>query len=363
MTNRPQGMLVSRRGLKIDVADMARGIIDGKRGMLSRAITLVESSHPKHQEKAYQLFETLSNADFKEKTDAAQKKRFRLGITGPPGAGKSTFIASLGMLLLNRGHKVAVLAIDPSSTRTGGSILGDKTRMHDLSLEENAYIRPSPSGGHLGGIAQATAESASLCEAAGFDMTIIETVGVGQSETAVSEMVDMVLLLMPPAAGDDIQGMKKGIVELADLLVVNKADGELQAKARHTQSDYRHALQLLRPKYPFWSPKVLRCSSLPPTNKERGVDDSIAAVWDTVGEFREALEASHTIEMIRKTQREQMMWREIESQVRWLADNSTDPFLLSELKQVHIALGENRLAPRHAARRVLKALLKAGTVL
>mmetsp|Transcript_14661 Transcript_14661/g.35768 ORF Transcript_14661/g.35768 Transcript_14661/m.35768 type:complete len:384 (-) Transcript_14661:1301-2452(-) len=336
------------------IASMAKGILEGKRALLSRAITLVESQKHAHEEKAFELFEAVA----KERAGQWPTPRFRVGITGPPGAGKSTFIAALGMHLIRKGHKLSVLAIDPSSTRTGGSILGDKTRMHDLSLEQNAFIRPSPSGGHLGGIAQATAESAALCEAAGYSTCLIETVGVGQSETAVSEMVDMVLLLMPPAAGDDLQGMKKGIVELADLIVVNKADGELIPKARHAQTDYQHALQLLRPKYTFWDPPVLMCSSIP-ASQGAGVDPSIEKVWDTVEDFRRKYESTGTVTEVRKTQREQMMWREVQHQVLSLVEFCNDENLASEIEQVRESLMNNSIVPRHAARRILKILLTA----
>eukprot|EP00466_Bigelowiella_natans_P015247 jgi/Bigna1/67034/fgenesh1_pg.2_\ len=338
---------------------LAEGLLQGKRTALSRAITMVESHNSEHQEKAFDLFEQIAillkgNREG-EKTD----KKFRVGITGPPGAGKSTFIASLGMHLLQKGHKVAVLAIDPSSTRTGGSLLGDKTRMHDLSLEQNAYIRPSPSGGHLGGIAHATSESATLCEAAGYDVCLIETVGVGQSETAVSEIVDLVLLIMPPAAGDDIQGMKKGIVEIADLIVVNKADGALLPKARHTKTDYQHALQLLRPKYSFWNPRVLLCSSLPPTTDVSAVDKSIVEIWDNVCEFKKVLEDVGEIHKIRKSQREQMMWKEVHSRILSLCDGSSaDQTLVIRINKIRDAVIANQMLPRRAARAIMKILFE-----
>ena len=208
----------------------------------------------------------------------------RLGISGTPGAGKSTFIEALGRHVIEQGHQVAVLAVDPSSRRSGGSILGDKTRMQRLAQAPQAFIRPSPAGATLGGVARRTREAALACEAAGFDVVVIETVGVGQSESAVADMVDCFLLLLAPGAGDELQGIKRGIVELADLVVINKADGELLAAARRAQADYRAALQLLRPPTPGWTPEVLACSAL----HEDGIDE----IWQAVRRHRQALEDS-----------------------------------------------------------------------
>ena len=225
-----------------------QGVLDSNRLMLSRTITLIESSLPNHQEMAATIIEKLlphtGNA-------------VRLGITGVPGAGKSTFIESFGTLLTDLGHRVAVLAIDPSSARSGGSVLGDKTRMLELSVNDHAFIRPSPSGGTLGGVARKTRETMLACEAAGFDVVIIETVGVGQSETAVASMVDFFLVLMIAGAGDELQGIKKGILEVADTIVINKADGDNVTRAERARREYETALHILTPGSAHWSPQVL----------------------------------------------------------------------------------------------------------
>ena len=221
-------------------------MLAGDRRALARAITLIESRRPEHQEQAEQLLGRLL---------PATGKAVRLGISGTPGAGKSTFIEALGAHLIEQGHQVAVLAVDPSSRRSGGSILGDKTRMQRLAQAPEAFIRPSPAGGTLGGVTRRTREAALACEAAGFDVVVIETVGVGQSESAVADMVDSFLLLLAPGGGDELQGIKRGIVELADLVVINKADGELLAAALRAQADYRAALQLLRPRPSAWTPR------------------------------------------------------------------------------------------------------------
>jgi LAO/AO transport system kinase len=231
-------------------------ILSGDIRVLAKAITLAESTLPNDQQEAQQLLHKIL---------PQTGKSFRLGITGVPGVGKSTFIESFGMYLINQGHKVAVLAIDPSSPKSGGSILGDKTRMEKLSQTDKAFIRPSPSAGFLGGVAQATRESILLCEAAGFDFIIVETVGVGQSEFELADMVDFFLLLMLPNAGDELQGIKKGIIELADALVINKADGENITQANISQSQYQNALHLIAPQS-HWTPEVLTCSALEGTH-------------------------------------------------------------------------------------------------
>jgi len=223
---------------KHDVAALAKRIQQCDRAALARAITLVESSRAEHQALAQELVQTLL---------ANSGNAQRIGISGVPGVGKSTFIETLGQQLIEQGHRVAVLAVDPSSQRTGGSILGDKTRMARLSLSADAFVRPSPTGGHLGGVTRVTRETMVLCEAAGFDVVLVETVGVGQSETAVANMVDCYLVLMLPGAGDDLQGIKKGVLELADIIAVNKADGATLADARHARNTYARALSILTP--------------------------------------------------------------------------------------------------------------------
>ncbi len=239
----------------MDSAALADAVIAGDRRALARAITLVESTKAAHRATADSLLDTLATTE---------REAIRIGLSGTPGVGKSTFIESFGLMLVERGLRVAVLAVDPSSARTGGSILGDKTRMDRLSRHPNAYIRPSPSQSHLGGVARRTREAVALCEAAGFDIVLIETVGVGQSETMVAELADVFLLLLAPAGGDELQGVKRGIMEAADIILVNKADGELKQAAMRTCADYAGALRLLRrrPQDPDGFPKALTVSSL-----------------------------------------------------------------------------------------------------
>jgi len=239
----------------MDIDDLSKRIIAGERRALARAITLVESGREDHRALATQLLEAVKPAN---------RQALRIGLSGTPGVGKSTFIEAFGMFLIGQGLKVAVLAVDPSSTRSGGSILGDKTRMEDLSREKNAFIRPSPSQSQLGGVARRTREAAALCEAAGYDVVLIETVGVGQSETMVSEMSDLFILLIAPAGGDELQGVKRGIMEIADMILVNKADGELKGAATRTCADYAGALRLMRarPNDPEGFPKAMTVSSV-----------------------------------------------------------------------------------------------------
>jgi LAO/AO transport system kinase len=267
------------------------GVCAGDRGMLSRSITLAESRLPADQDLAQQLLVRLS-----QRTGGA----VRLGLTGVPGAGKSTTIEALGLWLLERGHRIAVLVIDPSSARSGGSILGDKTRMPRLSVAENAYIRPSPTVGVLGGIAWRTREAMLLCEAAGFDVVIVESVGVGQSESQLAEIVDTLCLLLVPAGGDELQGIKRGVVELADVIAVNKADGELLLAARRAAGDYRHALRMLPPATPGWSTPVLTYSA------REG--SGLTELWDAVCAHRELLDSSGQLVQRRAVQ--QRHWLE-----------------------------------------------------
>ncbi|WP_417249353.1 methylmalonyl Co-A mutase-associated GTPase MeaB [Celeribacter sp.] len=249
----------------MDAATLAKDVIAGNRRALARAITLVESARPDHRAMATELMEHIKDAD---------RQALRTGLSGTPGVGKSTLIESFGMMLIGKGMKVAVLAVDPSSARSGGSILGDKTRMEMLSREKNAFIRPSPSQSELGGVARRTREAVALCEAAGYDIILIETVGVGQSETVVSEMSDLFVLLLAPAGGDELQGVKRGIMEMADMILVNKADGDLLPAAKRTCSDYAGALRLIRkrPQDPEGFPKAMTVSALQ--------EDGLAEAWD-----------------------------------------------------------------------------------
>ena len=256
-------------------AGLAAALRTGDRRALARAVTLIESTRPDHRDKAEQLIEVIL---------PYAGSATRLGITGPPGAGKSTFIERFGLDGLKRGHKIAVLAVDPASKRGGGAILGDKTRMAELARAEGAFIRPSPGVAGMGGVARRTRETILLCEAAGFDTVIVETIGAGQSETTVAEMVDMFLLILPPAAGDELQGLKRGVIELADLVLINKADGELLDHANRAAADYASALRLVPPALRGWEVPVRAVSAL----TGAGVD----AIWDDVARFRRVLEAS-----------------------------------------------------------------------
>ena len=275
-------------------AALAAGVRAGQRRALAKAITLIESTRADHQARARALTEHLL---------PASGRSLRLGISGVPGVGKSTFIEALGMHLIGLGHRVAVLAVDPSSSVHGGSILGDKTRMEQLSMRTEAFIRPSPAGATLGGVARRTREAGPLCEAAGFDVILIETVGVGQSETAVADMVDLFMLLLLPGGGDELQGIKKGIVELADLVVVNKADGDLVTAAHLAVAEYQHALALLRPATGDWKTPVLSCSAIGGS----GLDD----IWAAISRYRDSQGASGALANRRADQAAAWLWNEI----------------------------------------------------
>ncbi|MEJ1157947.1 methylmalonyl Co-A mutase-associated GTPase MeaB [Prosthecomicrobium sp. N25] len=284
------------RDLSLDaLADRIRA---GDRATLARAITLVESRKPEHQEKAHRLVQALL-------PDTG--RAHRVGITGVPGVGKSTTIDTLGSNLTAAGHRVAVLAVDPSSTRTGGSILGDKTRMARLAVDERAFIRPSPSSGTLGGVAAKTRETMLLCEAAGFDVILVETVGVGQSETTVADMVDFFLVLMLPGAGDELQGIKKGVLEIADLIAVNKSDGDNATRARLAATEYRHALHILAPKTPTWTPPVVLVSGL--------ANQGLEAMWAQVELHRAKLTATGEFAERRRQQQVKWMWTLLEERL------------------------------------------------
>jgi LAO/AO transport system kinase len=273
-------------------ADYVAGVRAGDRRAIAKAITLLESRRADHRELGQEVLDQLV---------PFTGRALRVGITGPPGVGKSSFIETLGLTLVSAGKKLAVLAIDPSSPVSGGSILGDKTRMERLAREPAAYIRPTPSGGTLGGVAHRTREAMLVCEAAGFDVVIVETVGVGQSEVEVHSMVDLFAVLLQPGAGDELQGIKKGVLELADVLVVNKADGEQKAAAERTRVDHAHALALLHPGGGVWTPRVLAASA--------HTGEGIAEFWKLVLEQRAALEQSGELERRRRGQARSWLWR------------------------------------------------------
>jgi LAO/AO transport system kinase len=319
------------------IATLAAGIRAGDRATLARAITLIESKRADHRQTAHLLVQELL---------PLTGKAVRLGITGAPGAGKSTTIDTLGGYLTAQGHKVAVLAVDPSSTRTGGSILGDKTRMARLAIDPNAFIRPSPSSGTLGGVAAKTRETMLLCEAAGYDVIMVETVGVGQSETAVADMTDFFLVLMVPGAGDELQGLKKGIVELADMIAVNKADGDNITRANVAAVDYRGALHILVPRSPSWSPPVITYSAL--------IGNGIAELWTQVLAHKEKMTASGELAARRREQQVKWMWTMLEE--RLTARLRSDPAVRAKLKQAEAAVAAGKLAPTLAAEEIAQLL-------
>jgi LAO/AO transport system kinase len=318
----------------LDPKKLAVALRKGDRRALARAITLAESTRDDHRDEAEALLAQVL---------PAAGNSLRLGISGAPGVGKSTFIEALGLLVIAAGHRVAVLAVDPTSKRGGGSILGDKTRMAELARHKNAFIRPSPAGRTLGGVARRTREAILLAEAAGFDVIIVETVGVGQSETAVADMVDLFLLLLAPGGGDDLQGIKKGIVELADLLVVNKADGDLKPAALRAVADYRHALRLLRPAA-AGAPRVLAVSAL----ENRGIDQ----VWQLVQQLVAAQRANGERDRRRAAQSRAALWSEIgEGLIELFKGDARVAKRLSEL-EAEVVTGS--LTPTAAARAALK---------
>jgi LAO/AO transport system kinase len=319
--------------------DYVSGILAGDRLTLARTITLIESVLPAHQELARDIVDQLL---------PHTGKSVRIGITGVPGAGKSTYIESFGTMLTEKGHRVAVLAIDPSSTRSGGSILGDKTRMEKLAVNDRAFIRPSPSSGTLGGVGRKTRETMLACEAAGYDVVIIETVGVGQSETTVASMVDFFLVLMIAGAGDELQGIKKGVLEVADAIVINKADGDNINRAKMARREYEAALHMLMPASANWSPPVLTCSSL--------FSEGIETIWKTILDHKQKFIKSGEFDVKRKEQALEWMHFLLEDGLRsWFYTNPEVAQLLPGLKK---DIAELKISPTAAADRLLSLLKK-----
>jgi LAO/AO transport system kinase len=321
-----------------DIERLARGLRAAERTMLSRAITLIESKRADHRRQAAALMQAL----LKDTGDAV-----RVGITGAPGVGKSTLIDTLGSMLTASGSKVAVLAVDPSSRRTGGSILADKTRMARLANDANAFIRPSPSSGTLGGVAAKTRETMLLCEAAGYGVVLVETVGVGQSEIAVADMTDFFLVLALPGAGDELQALKKGVVELADLIAVNKADGDNLARAKLAVSQFAAALHILAPRSPNWSPPVMTCSAT--------TGDGIKALWTHILDHRKRLTASGELKARRGEQQVRWMWTMLEE--RLFEPLRSDRAVKSALPKIEADVAAGKLAPASAVEKIA-AMLK-----
>ncbi len=325
---------LSKRKKRIDVDKIVDGILAGNITSLGSAITLVESVHPKHRE----IAETII-----ERCVSYSSNSIRIGITGVPGVGKSTFIESLGMYLTEKGHKLAVLAIDPSSQHSGGSILGDKTRMELLSANPRAFIRPSPSGLNLGGVARKTRETIILCEAAGFDIIFIETVGVGQSETTVHSMVDFFLLLMLSGAGDELQGIKRGIMEMADTIVINKADGDNIKKAELAKREYQNALHLFPPAESEWYPKVMLTSAIRNTG--------IKEVWDTINEYIAHTKANNYWELNRSRQAKYRMHDTIVDRLKM--GFYQNELLKEDIKKFELLVEQDKTSPFFAAKQLL----------
>jgi LAO/AO transport system kinase len=328
---------MAAKNKQLTISDYVQGVLDRDTSLLARAITLVESSHADHREIADVVLSKLL---------PYAGKAARVGITGVPGVGKSTFIEIFGRQLTASGYQVAVLAVDPTSSRTGGSILGDKTRMQELGRDPSAFIRPSPTSGTLGGVAQATRESIVLCEAAGYNIIIVETVGVGQSETTVAEMVDFFLALMLPGAGDELQGLKKGLLEIADMIVVNKADGDTIKAAQRAASEYKRAIHILKPASPKWTPPSLTCSALN--------GDGLAEIWQEIENHRRVLTSSGELEKKRKEQRVRWMWSMIKNRLFLeMTENKSVQKLAGELE---CAVMDDKITPGMAASQVIAAV-------
>jgi LAO/AO transport system kinase len=322
-------------------AEHAAGVLSGDRARLARAITLIESRNPDHQATAQEMLLALL-----PRAGGAM----RIGISGLPGAGKSTFIDAFGTMLTAQGHKVAVLAVDPTSSRTGGSILGDKTRMARLAADPSAYIRPSPTGGTLGGVARATREAILVCEAAGFDVVLVETVGVGQSEITVAEMVDFFLVLMIAGGGDELQGIKKGVLEIADMIAVTKADGDNARRAESTARDYQHALRIITPLSPTWQPPVVTISAL----ENRGLD----VLWEKIRHHQRVMTESGERAGKRQAQQVRWLWALVED--RMMSRLKAHPAVKRLVPEVEHEIAAGRTTPVMAMERLLAAAGMSG---
>ena len=327
----------SKTAGQMDVMTLSQAAAGGDRRALAKAITMIESVRPQ-DEAAAQAYVAAALT--------SGRSAIRIGLSGPPGVGKSTFIEAFGLHLAERSKKVAVLAVDPSSQRSGGSILGDKTRMTHLARHPNAFIRPSPAGETLGGVARRTREAIIAVEAAGFDVVIVETVGVGQSETTVAGMVDMFVLLMQPGGGDDLQGIKRGIMELADLVVITKADGDLAPAAMRAQADFTNAVHWLRPKWKGWETRVQTVSSV----EGKG----IAEIWATVSDFAGVLKTSGDWTRNRDQQRLDWFWSDVRE--RMMDRLRADPAVVAMAPDLEAQIRAGTLSPSAAAKRVIEAM-------
>ncbi len=321
---------------QLSVEDYVEGVLSGERAKLAQAITLIESRKPDHQDQAQDLL---------LKVTPHTGKSVRVGISGVPGAGKSTFIDTLGTNLTAAGHKVAVLAVDPTSARTGGSILGDKTRMAKLATNDQAFIRPSPTSGTLGGVTRTTRETILLCEAAGFDVVLVETVGVGQSEVAVSEMVDFFMVLLVAGAGDELQGIKKGVLEIADMIALNKADGDNETKAKASAAEYQHALRIITPKDKDWIPPVVTISAL----HNLGVGD----LWGRVTQRHKNLLDGGGLTILRQEQQVRWMWAMLED--RLISKLKSHADIKTMVPDLQAAVKDGSLTPTLAVDKMLNA--------
>jgi LAO/AO transport system kinase len=321
----------------MDLEKLIQGIKDSNRRMIAKTMTLIESRVPAHQEMAAKIMEQIL---------PMTGNSIRLGVTGVPGVGKSTFIENLGVYLADAGHQVAVLAVDPSSKRSGGSILGDKTRMEKLASHANAFIRPSPAGETLGGVAAKTRETMLVCEAAGFDVILVETVGVGQSETAVAAMVDFFLVLMIAGAGDELQGIKKGVLELADGIAINKADGDNQDRVARAKKDLENAMHLIMPASTAWQTPVMTCSSV--------TENGTVPVWETVLKHRKIFKASGEFDQRRKSQALEWMWTLVEDGLKQMFKDNRK--INAQVPVVSGQVVKGEISPTAAARTLLSYL-------
>ena len=321
-----------------EITDLVDGVVSGDRKAIAQAITLVESKKASDVTLSEKLLESILTAD---------GSSIRIGISGPPGVGKSTFIESIGQLMVQDGNKLAVLAVDPSSSISGGSILGDKTRMEYLSRDEQVFIRPSPSGKNLGGVNRSTRESIAIVEAAGFNVIIVETVGVGQSQTEVFDMTDVFIVLLSPGGGDQLQGIKRGIIELADILVVNKSDGDLKSFSRNTVLDYKNALKLLNPRTKDWSVPVIACSSL----EKIGIDEC----WESIRNFQKFISTCGLLERNRSRQQEKWLLEETKQGLLDALEKNED--IQDKLRNIQANITEDKRSIKTKAKSIVESFL------